>query len=160
VLTTPTWTVPHYKGREENYRNNISVDQGKHNNAQELRGQGRLWLIYLQNITNCCFFCHFTLFLLLLFPFWEGVPPIIRSRWLGMPPLHLLLRSAVLQPVVQTCDRAEVDVYSHKSPRPKDVSVYKGICYKFVFYTFHPLPIITSFRKLFIIWHIQSSRNS
>jgi hypothetical protein len=66
-------------------------------------------------------FCHFTLFLLLLFPFWEGVPPVIRSRWLSMPPLRLPLRSGVLQSVLQTCDRAEGDVYSHKSPRPKDV---------------------------------------
>jgi hypothetical protein len=161
VLTTPTWTVPDYKEREQNYHNNINVDQGKHNNAEELRGQGRLWLIYLQNITNCCLFVTLLFFLLLLFPFWEGVPPVIRSRWLGMPSLHLPLRSGVLQSVLQTCDCAEGDVYSHKSLRSKDVCVYiKAFVINSYSTYFTHYSSLQASQNLFIVSHIQSPHNS
>lgn len=72
-----------------------------------------------------------------------------------MPPLHLPLRSGVLQSVLQTSDREEGDVYSHKSLRPKD----KCVWYNFVFYIVPPLPIITSFTNLFIVPHIQFAHN-
>jgi len=49
-------------------------------------------------------FCYLKHFLSLSFPFWKDAPLVIRSRWLVMLLLHLLLWFSVLLSVVQTYD--------------------------------------------------------